>query len=200
MTSTDVWLVLGLVAIIGILLVVVLALQKGRAAKAGISFGELFRAQVEVGATERAGAIEAVRTVAEQRGGNDAREVIDRTTTARLARVLWVDDNPDYNLYETVALERLGLFVTKATSTEAGEFYLRELSISIIITDVTRGEDWEAGKTLLARVRSAYPDLPVIFYTTRAEERRPALVSAGATAVVDTPGDLLAAVAEHRPQ
>ena len=200
-TATDVELVLGLVAIIGILVVVVLAVRKGSPTKAKITVGEIFHAEVEVGTAERAAAIEAVRKAAEQKGGTDATpgaQAIDRTTVARLARVLWVDDNPDYNLYETVALERLGLFVTKATSTEAGEFFLREVPISIVVTDVVRGKDQEAGKTLLAMVKSSHPELPVIFYTTGAEMKRAALVAAGAAAVVDVPGDLIAAVVQHR--
>ena len=200
-TATDVELVLGLVAIIGILVVVVLAVRKGSPTKAKITVGEIFHAEVEVGTAERAAAIEAVRKAAEQKGGTDATpgaQAIDRTTVARLARVLWVDDNPDCNLYETVALERLGLFVTKATSTEAGEFFLRELPISIVVTDVVRGKDQEAGKTLLAKVKSSHPELPVIFYTTGAEMKRAALVAAGAAAVVDVPGDLIAAVVQQR--
>ncbi|MDQ6772756.1 MAG: hypothetical protein M3024_07180, partial [Candidatus Dormibacteraeota bacterium] len=44
-----------------------------------------------------------------------------------------------------IPLEQLGLFVMKATSTDAGEFYLRRLEFAIVITDAGRGRDFSAG-------------------------------------------------------
>lgn len=203
MSSIEVGLILGLAAIIAVLLAVLVAVLMGRKATATLDVAQIVHARVVVGAAERAAASEAVRTASEQKGGTarDAgTQVIEQTTVTRLARVLWVDDNPDYNLYETVALERLGLFVTKATSTAAGEFYLNALSISLVVTDLRRGGDPNAGRELLAKVRASRPELPVIIYTTGADAKRDDLLAAGAADVADLPGDLVAAVLRHRPQ
>lgn len=203
MSSIEVGLILGLAAIIAVLLAVLVAVLMGRKATATLDVAQIVHARVVVGAAERAAASEAVRTASEQKGGTarDAgTQVIEQTTVTRLARVLWVDDNPDYNLYETVALERLGLFVTKATSTAAGEFYLNALSISLVVTDLRRGGDPNAGRDLLAKVRASRPELPVIIYTTGADAKRDDLLAAGAADVADLPGDLVAAVLRHRPQ
>jgi PleD family two-component response regulator len=110
-----------------------------------LSFGDLFQAEITLDERSTALAEEAVRRAAEERGESvDVSPVQD--TSTRLARVLWVDDNPDNNFYETVALERLGRFVTKTTSTSAALRYLAELPFSLVITDVGRGGDHGHGK------------------------------------------------------
>src|SRR5664280_343587 len=95
-------------------------------AKASVKFGELFSANVELGPHNEARAEEAIREAEHIRGvsADPSPEVPRGQEPTRLARILWVDNHPDNNLYETVALENLGRFVTDATSTEAGLFYL----------------------------------------------------------------------------
>src|SRR4051812_69284 len=87
-------------------------------AEASFSFGELFSATVKLEPQNAKSAEDAVQRAAEERG-DEVRPLSGNLpiATARLARVLWVDDKPDNNVYETVALEQLGKFVTKATST-----------------------------------------------------------------------------------
>ncbi|WP_329230189.1 response regulator [Streptomyces canus] len=155
---------------------------------------QLVDLEIEVGETNRNEAKKAVVQAAEQRGDREVQPVIqeiDRTKRARVARVLWVDDNPDYNLYETLALEQLGLLVTKATSTEAGMSYFNNLNFSLVVTDAQRGPDAEAGMTLLKELQRVNPEIPVIVYTMGAADKREQLVNAGARAVVDTPSELI---------
>ncbi|MEV0370605.1 response regulator [Streptomyces sp. NPDC050636] len=180
-----------------ILLVLVCSLLFLRGGKAKISMAQLVDLEIEVGETNRNEAKKAVVQAAERRGDREVQpaiQEIDRTKRARVARVLWVDDNPDYNLYETLALEQLGLLVTKATSTEAGISYFDNLNFSLVVTDAQRGSDAEAGMTLLKELQRVNPDIPVIVYTMGSADKREQLVNAGARAVVDTPSELIKAV------
>lgn len=201
-TSNEVGLGLGLAAITVLLIVLLYAIQRGRTTTTKVNVGELFRIEIQIGSEERAAAADALRRAAERRGDDTSTVAgeIDRMAVTHLARILWVDDNPDDNLYETIALERLGLFVTKATSSEGAEIYLQQLPIALIVTDLTRGLDRNAGKNLIVGVRSKHPDVPVIVYTTGADAKRDDLLLAGAAAVLDAPADLVAAVLSHRLQ
>jgi len=166
--------------------------NRGGHAEASWSFGELFTTTVKLGPGDTASAENAVAQAAKQRGETPeaAAESIARTAT-RLARVLWVDDLPDNNLYETVALENLGRFVTKATSTEAGLTYLEEMDFALVITDLGRGHDRHAGEEFIRLVRARGRKEPIVVYTVGAAGKRAALVAAGADAVVDRPSDLI---------
>jgi len=90
-----------------------------------------------------------------------------------------------------VALENLGRFVTKTTSTEAALTYLKEMEFALVITDLGRGHDRRAGEELIRLVRASGRTVPIVVYTVGAAEKRAALVAAGADAVVDSPGELI---------
>ncbi|HZU16810.1 MAG TPA: response regulator [Candidatus Dormibacteraeota bacterium] len=147
--------------------------------------------------------MEAIEAAAARRGRGAVardRQAIEDMSALSLARLLRVDDHPDHNCYETVALERIGILVTVATSTEAARFYLQQLPFDLLITDLGRGAEPKAGRDLLRRVRATRPELPVIVYTWKAEPVRAGLLAEGAAAVVDLPGDLVVAVQAHRPR
>lgn len=126
-------------------------------------------------------------------------KAIESVRAARAARVLWVDDNPDNNGHETVALEDLGLFVTKATSTAAALVYASYLSFDLVITDKGRRGNHDAGLELLRALGSRNLQWPVIVYTVNAAAHRDEMVAGGAAAVVDTPSELMKAVMSIRP-
>jgi CheY-like chemotaxis protein len=177
------------------------AQNHGSSAKASFSFATLFEASFEVGARDEARAEEALQEAGRQKGlpvGPVLGTHQGRALTM-LARILWVDDHPDNNLFETVALENLGRFVTTATSTEAALYYLDELEFALAITDVGRGSDLRAGYDFIQRVRAAGRELPIVVYTVGATQQRERLVAAGAQAVVDLPGELIQAVEELLP-
>jgi CheY-like chemotaxis protein len=117
----------------------------------------------------------------------------------KFARVLWVDDHPDNNLYETVALENLGKFVTKTTSTQAAMVYLSKLKFDLALTDLGRSGNPLAGLDFVRQARMAHPQLPLVVYTMDAARHRQDLVETGADAVVDRPDALVAAVETHTP-
>ena len=200
MTGTQL-LIVALVLIAAIFVLLFRALSLRAPGKAKLSFGDLFNVEIDLGVADKNRAKDAIGSAIKERGGNirNAQEQIDQTRSTRVARVLWVDDNPDYNLHETIALEGLGLFVTKATTTEAAEIYLRSLKFALVITDLGRGNNPNAGLDLLKKVGHIQKDIPVIVYTLGADEKRTGLTEAGARAVVDTPSELIVAVLANRP-
>ena len=185
-------------AVVGAILVLLLRQQRlGRAGKALFRFGEIFEASFEFSAEERVSVDQAVTEATKQKVGPTTKKTVgslEIPSEGGLARVLWVDDNPDNNLYETVALERLGRFVTKTTSTEAALRYLRELRFSVAISDLGRYDNPRAGLDFVDRARSAGHTLPVIIYTLNADRHVEEGMAAGAAAVVDMPDELVNAV------
>lgn len=187
-------LIFGLAAL-GVVAVLLWRSQnRGGQAEASWSFGELFTTTVKLGPGDTASAQDAVAQATSLRGETlEATEQIAPTVT-KLARILWVDDLPDNNLFETVALENLGRFVTKTTSTEAALIYLEEMDFAMVITDLGRGDNPRGGEDLIRRVRANGKTVPIIVYTVGAAGKRRPLIAAGADAVVDRPAELIRAV------
>ena len=63
--------------------------------------------------------------------------------------VLWVDDKPEGNQLEIIALTALGLQISEVTTTEQGISELRARSFDVVISDMKRGTNDEAGFDLL---------------------------------------------------
>lgn len=95
-------------------------------------------------------------------------------TQARIekARVLWVDDHPDNNRYERQALAALGITIETSTSTEEALTTFRRSPYDLVISDMNRPPDSQAGYTLLERLRDTGSDTPVVFYTGAAPRSR----------------------------
>jgi CheY-like chemotaxis protein len=110
--------------------------------------------------------------------------------------ILWVDDRPSGNVYESNLLKELGARVVSALSTNEALERLERASFDLIISDVHRIEDGEekptAGYDLLERLKRRLPKIPVVFYTTGASKKRtvPQVVDYGAR-VEDRPRDLV---------
>lgn len=80
------------------------------------------------------------------------------------SRVLWVDDNPDNNRFERQALEALGVWVEISTSTADAMTRTQEASYDLIISDMTREPDPQAGYTLLGKLRERSDQTPFVIY------------------------------------
>jgi CheY-like chemotaxis protein len=87
-------------------------------------------------------------------------------TQARIqgARVLWVDDRPSNNRFERQALEALGVRVETSTSTDDALEGIRRRVYDLVISDMSRPPDKNAGLTLLDRLREIGKDQPFIIY------------------------------------
>jgi CheY-like chemotaxis protein len=121
------------------------------------------------------------RTRLERRAARDADVLED-------ARVLWVDDDHRRTAPERQALSALGVEVVLATTTDEGLEKLAIESFDLVLSDMKRGDDAQAGLDLLRRFR-AHASPPIIFYVGRVDPARPAPV--GAFGITNHPDELL---------
>jgi CheY-like chemotaxis protein len=80
------------------------------------------------------------------------------------ARILWVDDRPENNRFERQALEALGIDIDISTSTEDALEKVRRRSYDLIISDMGRPGDPQAGYTLLDDLRRSGNQTPFVIY------------------------------------
>jgi CheY-like chemotaxis protein len=86
--------------------------------------------------------------------------------------ILWVDDNPDNNIFEVRYLEQLGAAISHAASTAQALAHVSSRDTDLVISDMSRFEDGQrrslAGVELLDRVRQLQEggarSVPIIFY------------------------------------
>lgn len=85
---------------------------------------------------------------------------------AQNSLVLWVDDNPDNNIFERKAFESVGLrFMLSETTADALRL-LSTRSFGAIISDMGRREGPREGYALLDALRSRGDETPLFFYAT----------------------------------
>lgn len=83
---------------------------------------------------------------------------------ARQARVLWVDDQPDNNAYERQALQALGVSFVLAASTDEALEKAAKQTFDVVVSDMARPADPQAGYTLLEQLRAAGNTTPLVIY------------------------------------
>lgn len=141
--------------------------------------GAGFEASAKRQQTEAAAAL-AAASAARPEGGStpanagaqarEAAELVAAVVTptvlrkAEHAKVLWVDDNPDNNIYERQSLEALGISFVLATSTEEALKLLKGQRFSVVISDMGRPPDPKAGYTLLEAIRKSGDATPYVIY------------------------------------
>lgn len=116
----------------------------------------------------------------EAREAATAVDQVDRRTLrkASTAWALWVDDRPDNNIYERQSLEALGIRFVLATSTDEALERIATQRFDVVISDMGRPPDPQAGYTLLERLRESGNRTPFVIYAGsdaaehRAEARR----------------------------
>jgi len=105
-------------------------------------------------------------------------------TKSRLSgeKILWVDDNPKNNSVESAYLrDELGATIVTALTTDKALSALQGSRYDLIISDMGRGHEKEAGLDLLRRVQTEHFNLPIIIYTASwAKTGREIATSAGA--------------------
>jgi CheY-like chemotaxis protein len=80
------------------------------------------------------------------------------------SRILWVDDRPENNVFEKQALEALGILVDISTSTENALATITRRPYDLVISDMSRPPDTQAGYTLLDSLRAAGNNTPFVIY------------------------------------
>lgn len=94
------------------------------------------------------------------------------------ANVLWVDDRPNNNIFERQSLEAVGISFTLATTTEEALDKIAQQRFDVIISDMGRPPDAQAGYTLLDQLRMSNNKTPYVIYASsnasehKAEARR----------------------------
>jgi len=120
-------------------------------------------------------------------------EAVKRQSIRRLSEaiVLWVDDNPNNNVYERRALEALGIEFTLSMSTEDALEKVRPGRYAAIISDMGRAPDSQAGFTLLEELRKRGDATPFILYAgPRAIQLRDEARKRGAFGSTNNPEEL----------
>jgi len=139
---------------------------------------------------------DATGSPAEQAQGiaNVVTEAVGPSTLRQLtdATVLWVDDRPNNNIYERMALEALGIRFVLSTSTDDAIERLHIGRYDLIISDMGRPPDSQAGYTLLARVRDELKlKTPYVIYaSSNAPEHDAEARRRGASGSTGNPRDL----------
>lgn len=148
---------------------------------------------------DMAGTDNAAPTVVDPQAASKAATAIERIIPDdetrrrwRDAHVLWVDDHPAGNRFETQALEALGVRVSFATSTDDAVSQVLWRRVDLVISDMRRPPDEKAGLTLLKRMAQLRNPVPVIIYTgRRAAIEAPEAIEHGAIACTNSPNELL---------
>lgn len=102
--------------------------------------------------------------------GNQGRDIDDRGgatqddkyTCQALKKVLWVDDNPSYNDELVDRYRPLGISFDLALNTKQALDFLAQGDYDLIISDISRGADWEAGISMIPEIRNRFPKAPPI--------------------------------------
>ncbi|MET8678021.1 P-loop NTPase fold protein [Streptomyces sp. NPDC004647] len=125
------------------------------------------------------------RTLADERGAR-----ADQLLGGK--RILWIDDNPDSVEFEAEGMRRAGASVAIVKDRAEAERHLAAEGRDLLISDITRGTDYDAGFTDVERLRNdGFYSGPVIFYTGRVTPAREARAEElGALGVTASPGRL----------
>ena len=106
----------------------------------------------------------------------------------RGARVLWVDDNPSNNLYERTALASLDISVDLALSTEEALYMTSRLQYDLVLSDMNRAGNVNAGTELLDHLKPQKAATPLVFYVGQIDRQR--TVPLGAFGITNRPDEL----------
>lgn len=120
-----------------------------------------------------------------------------RIDTSLTKKLLWVDDSPRNNHFERRALEALGFVVDTVVSTEDAVGMLQLQDFDVIISDMSRPPDEEAGRTLLSILRESGIEIPVVIYCSYDDpDFEQSLKAAGAFGVTHLASDLVMKVVD----
>jgi CheY-like chemotaxis protein len=105
------------------------------------------------------------------------------------ARILWVDDRPDNNLFERATFTSMGATISLATSTDEAVAMLQAEPADVLISDMERYGNAEAGLQLLKSIQGL-PERPdMIFYVGSLDRARG--TPPGAFGITDRPDELI---------
>jgi CheY-like chemotaxis protein len=159
------------------------------------------RQQVEAAAALGAAIVTRAPTDDTQATAADPRDIAAALPTSRAqrrlqgSRILWVDDRPNNNRFERQALEAYQINIDLSTSTEEALEKIRQRSYDLIISDMGRPPDAQAGYTLLDQLRKTGDKTPYVIYAgSRAPEHVQEARQHGAIGSTNSPQELVTIV------
>ncbi|WP_461072147.1 response regulator [Streptomyces pseudoechinosporeus] len=85
--------------------------------------------------------------------------------TLRGGRILWIDDHPEHNGALISLFRSMDMVVDTARSTDEGLVALRHGSYDVILSDIDRDGDPQAGIRMLRELEDRNVDLPVVVHS-----------------------------------
>jgi CheY-like chemotaxis protein len=148
--------------------------------------GDVTGATIRAAGNAEPPVLDALNAVRSMSTGLRRAEIAEKVL--RGARILWVDDRPQNNLWERELLHSLGAVVVAAESTPSALECLRGEPFHVAISDIHRHDDPAGGIAGAGEIRAVAPDLPVVFYVQQlASVQSPD----GAHGITNEPNELL---------
>ncbi len=95
--------------------------------------------------------------------------------------ILWVDDQPENNVFEREAFEKLGMRIDFIPTTSQAIEMIRGKEYDAVISDMSRPDSKRAGYDLLAKLKKLRPHIPFVLYSsTNTPEQEAEIIEAGA--------------------
>lgn len=121
-----------------------------------------------------------------------ADRAVEIAATRGAPRILWVDDRPENNTRERNAMTTLGMDVTTCLSTDEALARLDRSNFDVVISDMGRPPDSQAGYTLLEQMRARGDTTPFIIYAgSNLPEHQERAKELGALGSTNRPQELL---------
>lgn len=106
--------------------------------------------------------------------------------------ILWVDDQPENNVYVRNTLSQYGFSFTLALSTKQALHCIKYNKFSLVISDLGRKEGKYEGFVLLDEIRKADKNIPFIIHTaSKKQENRDELLKRGGQGYVNSREELI---------
>jgi CheY-like chemotaxis protein len=158
-----------------------------------LTLADVMSLEFELSDHDRTVASGEIEKAASLRGKkSDSAALMTRVRKARIGVALWVDDHPGNNVYEIAALRSVGIFVTQVIESSTALTLLEEDSAyDIVISDLVRQGDVNAGIEFIKTVKGSTRARSIIVYTGNAESRRAEVLAAGVDYVLDDPSELV---------
>ncbi|RCL87169.1 MAG: hypothetical protein DBW62_06325 [Microbacterium sp.] len=182
-------LVLGFVGVIIVMALVGVNLWIRRTSTVRVAAQRLSTIEITLAPEDREAVATQLREAHTARGGQGLGVTPKLPERVHPGRVLWVDDDPDTSMSETIALQKLGTTVTKTNHADAALAYLSADTYTALVFGIVPDSDLDAIEAFVSRARTSQPGIVTLGYAA------PGVVTdAGDFTLVRDPSELVAAV------
>lgn len=104
-------------------------------------------------------------------------------------KVIWIDDYPSNNLYESLILKSIGIEIDYAKSSEEALEMIKSKDYNLIISDISRNGKDDAGLVFYKGLVNRNIKIPIIFYVGNVDRNKG--VPPRAFGIADLPNELI---------